>query len=401
MGGIPIMMHHLSNALVECNVEVLVAPPPLDGDAEFTQKYRIASGSRKDWERGQWLLRPFREARYRRQISRLIEDFVPDALLLGDQAYTGQYAEAALWAGRHYNIPTGAFCHGLDVLRKLKAPPPKYRLIIRELLGPLSGRSSYQRVQSLLRSADCVFANSTYTAKLVKKLANRGAVVTGCGLADQDWQREMQLTPAFEPELKKQRKIELGLTKDPLVVFIGRLVPRKNVGLMLKAMAEIKSAQLVVIGDGPLKTDLQEQSRSLGINERVTWAGRANEKEKWKILRASDVLCLPATEGSNGDVEGFGIVLLEAAAAATPAVAADSGGMPDVVEDEGTGLLWQGEDPADLAAKLRQLITDAALAKKCVTEARNRIRQEYNWPQVAQKVIQAIQGAIGNERASS
>lgn len=389
IGGVSIMMHHLSNALADRNVDVLLAPPP-DGEVNFQRKYQMAGGIRENWGRGKWYQRPFREARYRRQISSLVESFHPSALLLGDQAYTGQYAEAAVWAGRHYNIPIGAFCHGQDVRKKLMVPASTTRRTIDNILGPIAGRSSHHRVLNLLRSADWIFANSTYTAGLIRKLANRSSVVTGCGLDHIEWQKEIELTPSFDPRLKQYRRKVLGLGERPMISFLGRLVPRKNVGLLLEALTELNNTALVVMGEGPARPALEEKARKKGLEDRVIWLGPVSENRKWEILRASDILCLPATEGENGGVEGFGIVLLEAAAAGTPVVAAASGGMTDVVEDRVTGLLWNNSDSSELAEKLRQLISEPALAQNCVAKARDKIRKDFNWAKIAQNIIQTL-----------
>ena len=392
-GGISIMMHHIANALADRNLDVLVAPPQADGEMPFKYKYQLAKGSWKKWRRGRWYSRLFREHRYRRQLAMLIEEFKPDALLLGDQAYTGQYAEASIWASNHYGIPMGLFCHGKDVCKKLVVLPPRYRELASLIFGPIAGHSPHQRIRKLFRSADVIFANSQYTANLVRSFSDRSAVVTGCGLNEVDWQREAELSPSFDPGLKQARREELGFDSRKMIVFIGRLVTRKNVGILLDVLKEMENVQMAVIGDGPSGPELKAKAGKLNLDDRVTWLGQVDEERKWRVLRASDVLCLPAKEGASGDVEGFGIVLLEAAAAATPVVAAASGGMPEVVEDGESGLLWHhpdNPDTAELTASLNRLLNDRQLAERCVSQARERIREEFNWSKIAKKVIDKL-----------
>jgi glycosyltransferase involved in cell wall biosynthesis len=140
------------------------------------------------------------------------------------------------------------------------------------------------------------------------------------------------------------------------VVYAGRLAPEKCVDDLLRAVALLPGVSLTVVGDGPRRGALVALSRTLGIDDRVTWHGYV----PWgpgllAILRGCAVLCLPSA------TEGLGLVLVEAMSQGLPVVATRVGGIPELVEDGGNGILVGVHRPDELAAALRRLRDDPAL----------------------------------------
>jgi glycosyltransferase involved in cell wall biosynthesis len=159
----------------------------------------------------------------------------------------------------------------------------------------------------------------------------------------------------------------------PVVLFVGRLVYYKGVGVLLDAMTDV-DADLVVIGRGPLEGELRERAVARGIGDRVTWLPPADDAELGAWYRAADVFCLPSVARS----EAYGLVQLEAHLAGTPVVSTSlPTGVPYVNLDGETGLIVEPEDVVGLASALRRLLDDDALRARMGGRARERVLAEF------------------------
>jgi glycosyltransferase involved in cell wall biosynthesis len=169
------------------------------------------------------------------------------------------------------------------------------------------------------------------------------------------------------------------------LLCLGRLVERKGIDTAIEAVAELPGAELVVAG-GPdvseLDADpdvrrLREAARRAGVASRVRFVGRVQPDDAAALMRAADlVISVPW-------YEPFGIVPLEAQACGTPVVSTAVGGMLDTVTDGVTGAHVPARDPRALAARVRQLLTDAGLRRRMGAEASRRVPRRYTWQQVA------------------
>lgn len=161
-------------------------------------------------------------------------------------------------------------------------------------------------------------------------------------------------------DVEAKRK-QLGIPQDSLVVgTVGRLVPVKGQRYLIEAVARLVNVMpnliLLVVGNGPLKKDLEIQVKRLKINARVRFLGLRDDIPE--LLSILDLFVLPSIN------EGMGRALVVAMALGKPVVAARVGGIPDVVIDGQTGLLVQPKDPAALAEAMLKLLKDKPLAKK-------------------------------------
>jgi phosphatidyl-myo-inositol dimannoside synthase len=159
-----------------------------------------------------------------------------------------------------------------------------------------------------------------------------------------------------------------GLAGLPVVVCVSRLVPRKGQDTLLKAwpavQAERRDATLLLVGDGPYRHDLEQLARRLGVSDAVRFTGSVPQAELPAYYDAGDVFAMPCrTRRAGLDVEGLGIVYLEASATGLPVVGGDSGGAPDAVLDGETGYVVPGGDPAMAAQRIAELLTDPDKAK--------------------------------------
>jgi len=178
----------------------------------------------------------------------------------------------------------------------------------------------------------------------------------------------------FRPVDPRPLRRRLGLEGRRIILSAGRLVRRKGVDTLLRACARLPHAlpppALVVAGDGPDRPRLEALARGLQLP--VRFLGRVPDAELPALYSAADLFVLAAREEPDGDVEGFGLVLLEAAACGTPAVACRSGGVPDAVDDGVSGLLVRPDDPAALAAGLGRVLSDDSLRRWLACGARAR-----------------------------
>jgi phosphatidylinositol alpha-mannosyltransferase len=156
-------------------------------------------------------------------------------------------------------------------------------------------------------------------------------------------------------EVERFAKATPWPTEGPTILFLGRHEPRKGLAVLLEAMAELPpDLHLWVASDGPETTRLRAATAD---DPRVEWLGRLGDEEKARRLRAADVFCAPSLHG-----ESFGVVLLEAMAAATPIVASDLPGYRNVARPGVEALLVPPGDASALAAALREVLTSAPCA---------------------------------------
>jgi len=174
------------------------------------------------------------------------------------------------------------------------------------------------------------------------------------------------------------------------IIFVGRLVERKGVAYLLRAFAQVKDKiphRLVIIGDGPERAGLQEQAQDLDLGDRVIFTGRISDQELYEQYNQCSFIVLPAVYDAKGDIEGLGVVLLEAMSYAKPAIASDAGGITDIVADGDNGLLVPpGHVPA-LAQAIEQLATNRALRKQMGRRAKQVVDEKFSWDKITHQLV--------------
>ncbi len=144
-------------------------------------------------------------------------------------------------------------------------------------------------------------------------------------------------------------------TDPPVLLCVGRLTRQKGFDLAISALATVRDrfprARLVIAGDGPERPSLEEQANRVGQAQAVHFAGWVAPSRVPEVIRDSSVVLVPSREG-----EAFGLVALQAAQMGRPVVAARVGGLPEVVADGETGLLFEPEDPSDMARAIMRLL---------------------------------------------
>jgi phosphatidylinositol alpha-1,6-mannosyltransferase len=239
-----------------------------------------------------------------------------------------------------------------------------------------------------IRRCDRVISNSRYTASLAEdKGARSGSIeVIPPGVNAE--------SIAMDRDGKEKEAI--GLDGNKVILYAGRLARRKGVKEFLvycfpHIVAEIPETCFVIVGENPLESmihredvlgEIRQCVRETRLQDRVRLVGWLSDKELNKFYRAADMLVLPAVAMTT-DVEGFGIVIIEAAAAGTPCVASRVGGIPDAVEDGKAGILVEPGNYEMMSRAVVTLLRDDALRRTMGAYAQQRAQEKFDWSKIA------------------
>ncbi|WEV28273.1 glycosyltransferase family 4 protein [Streptomyces sp. 71268] len=213
--------------------------------------------------------------------------------------------------------------------------------------------------------------------------------------------RMVQLPPgvdekAFHPGSGGDEiRARLGLTDRPVVVCVSRLVPRKGQDTLILALPRILSrvpdAVLLIVGGGPYRGDLERLARQTGVSDSVRFTGPVPGAELPAHYGAGDVFAMPCRTRRGGlDVEGLGIVYLEASATGLPVVAGDSGGAPDAVLDGETGWVVRGGSVEESADRIIALLGDPELRQRMGERGRAWVEERWRWDLLAQRLTELL-----------
>ncbi len=189
-----------------------------------------------------------------------------------------------------------------------------------------------------------------------------------------------------------------AMDNEKIILFMGRLVYEKGIQTLIAAMPKIldhyHDAKLVICGKGGMMDELRNQVNFLGLNEKVYFTGYVAAKDVPKMYKCADVAVFPST------YEPFGIVALEAMLSGTPVVTSDIGGLNEIVDHAVNGMKSYAGNANSLADSILTLLFDQKLADTCVKNAKAKVKNEYNWPKIAQDTYFTYEKAIVETQAS-
>jgi len=254
---------------------------------------------------------------------------------------------------------------------------------------------SPSRLQSRLNRwafarAAIVICVSGYTASrlLDARIRPRRLVIIPNGAEDRRFRPD--------PEAGRRFRASHGLEGIPLVLTVGNVTERKGQDVVVRALAErpdVAAAHYLVVGLPTRAAAIQELAEELGVAERVHLVGRLDATELAAAYNAADVFAMTSRRVVAGDVEGYGIAVVEAALCGKPSVVSGDSGLAEAVEDGATGLVVPQEDARATADALATLLADTDLCKRTGGAALRRAREELTWPALAERYADLLRNA--------
>ncbi|GAB90427.1 glycosyltransferase family 4 protein [Gordonia rhizosphera] len=204
-------------------------------------------------------------------------------------------------------------------------------------------------------------------------------------------------TDRFRPDPQARQRIRdrLGLGGRPTILCLSRLVPRKGQDTLIRALPlirrEVGDVVLIVVGGGPYAESLHRLAEQTGMGKHVVFTGSVPASELPAYHNVADVFAMPArTRGRGLDVEGLGIVYLEASATGVPVVAGASGGAPETVVEGVTGTVVDGTDIDAVALAITAILADPAAAAEMGARGREHAVQSWQWRAMAARLRQLL-----------
>ena len=311
--------------------------------------------------------------------------------------------------------------YGVRVIRdrsKILLPTPRVALQLRGIIkkegittaafgaaAPLGLLSASMKRAGVLRTVALTHGHEVWWAKvfpfnlLLRRIGSTVDVLTYLGeftrkaiskaLSARAQSAMVKIAPGidvehFIPTDASPLRESLGLTDKKVIVSVGRLVHRKGQDHLIEAMPEILKnvprAHLLLVGEGPYREHLQNLVHQLKLESSVTFIGRIQYQDLPMYICVGDIFAMPSRSRLMGlEVEGLGIVYLEASSCGLPVLAGDSGGAPDAVIQNETGLVVSGTDNKEIASAAVALLTNLEASQKMGTVGRQWIVDNWRW----------------------
>ncbi|MET9491578.1 glycosyltransferase family 4 protein [Nocardia sp. NPDC006630] len=198
-----------------------------------------------------------------------------------------------------------------------------------------------------------------------------------------------------DPAARAELRARYGLGERPTILCLSRLVPRKGQDALIVAMKNIRDridgAVLVIAGGGPYEEKLHALAEALGVSDDVVFTGRVPAAELAAHHTIADVFAMPCrTRGLGLDVEGLGIVFLEASATGVPVVAGNSGGAPETVREGETGRVVDGRSTDSIADAIVDILSDPDAAARMGAAGRAWVQQQWRWDRMGARLRELL-----------
>jgi len=242
-------------------------------------------------------------------------------------------------------------------------------------------------IQRALKKANRVICVSRATRNLISEEFREKTRVIPNGVHPGDFRTDREVC-----------RRGLGIT-NPTVLSVCRLVKRKGIDDLIriskKVMDRVPETRFVIIGKGPEMDNLKTLAREMGMDEKVEFLGRVGENVLKDYLCAADVFVMPSKRIGEGDIEGFGIVFLEASASGTPVVGTRSGGIEDAIEHGKSGFLV--DDGQQLTDALISILSDPAKAREMGEYGLERVMNDFSWENVAGRTMKVYEQLLDSQ----
>ena len=310
---------------------------------------------------------------------------------------------------------------GVEVIRdrsKILLPTPRVALALRKIIrtrgitiaafgaaAPLGLLSASMKRAGVKRSVALTHGHEVWWAKvfpfnlLLRRIGSTVDVLTYLGeftqsaiskaLTSNAQGAMVKIAPGidtdhFAPTDASILRRSLGLEDKKVIVSVGRLVHRKGQDYLIQSMPlilrQVPNSHLLLVGEGPYLDHLQKLVIENDLENSVTFIGRVDYKELPQYLCVGDIFAMPSRSRLKGlEVEGLGIVYLEASSCGLPVLAGNSGGAPDAVKQSETGLVVSGTDEKQIASAAIELINNSDSSKKMGLAGRQWIVNNWRW----------------------
>jgi len=346
---------------------IIVLAPEYDNSLNFDVKqnylvYRRDLLSKKDWLWPKWLPLVFEMYRIVKS-ERIQKIIVTHVLPVGTVAYL-----LKLLLG----VPYIVSMHGLELA--------------------LSKKNKWKKwlVKTILRGADHLIVNSKFTKSLLKNfdenVLKKTTVIYPCPNVSFEPCSEEKLKAFFDKHSLVDKKI---------ILTVGRLIERKGqdkvIAAMPKILEKISGAVYLMVGQGERLNTLKKKVDELGLSNHVKFFTDTLDDELPLCYEAAKLFVMPCRQLSDGDVEGFGIVFLEANVYGKPVIAGKSGGAVEAVEHEVNGLLVDPGNVTEIADAIVRLLENEEEALRLGEVGRKRVAEKFNWETQAEKLSRILE----------
>ncbi len=386
VGGISPHVFGLAHALVRQGVEVHVITCEHPGAAAEAVEdgiylYRVTpAGPGNDFIHWVQLLNDAMLARADTLIAEVLGRNDGDALLLHAHDWLTHFSAAAL---KHkYHLPLVATIHATEYGRNsgISGPTQEY---INSVETQLQNEAWRVVVCTEFMKRECEFAFGTPWDKM-------DVVPNGVDAAK-------FTLPEFTPAEKAEFRARYAAPEEKIIFFVGRMVREKGVQVLIEALPKVRwgyhDAKLLICGGGQ-REHLVNLAAYLGMERHVYFAGFVPDADLMKIYAIIDIACFPSL------YEPFGIVALEAMAAKVPVVVSDAGGLPEVVENDVTGITTYAGSPNSLADGLLRLLHEPETAARLSDAAYARVLTTFNWDTIAAQT-RTVYDRVSSEYSAS
>lgn len=300
-------------------------------------------------------------------ISRIVKKEHIELLVVGQVLPLGTVAYILAY---FLKIPYIVMTHAMDITYPQRFPHKKWLL------------------QLILNSAEHIVTVSEYTRNEIKKLLSGRnqhhvqIIPPGPSITQEKYPQPMSFLAAQQLQQKK------------IILSVGRLVARKGQDRVIEALPEIirqiPEVCYVIAGKGEYLETLKQSVKNCGVERYVYFLADLTNEQLAYLYSICEVFVMASRELENKDVEGFGIVYLEANSFHKPVIAGASGGVRDAVKDGLNGFLVEPENKSMLIKALKLLLTDPSLAKKLGDAGALRVKEQFSWPLQAQRFLHLL-----------
>lgn len=243
-------------------------------------------------------------------------------------------------------------------------------------------KSSFFKFFSVLavKNSDFCTANSSYTKKELKKiLVKKEISIIPMGV-------DLQLFTQKNKNTGLRRKF--GIKKE-FILSVGRLAEKKGIKYLVMAMKDVikefPESKLIIVGDGPERSNLEILTKELSLGKNILFVGKIENKHLPEFYATADLFVGPSIIAESGDTEGLGVVFLEALASGTCVIGSNVGGIPDIIEHNRTGLLVKQKDSAQLSKSIIRLLHNEKLRKNLALNGHRKVKDLYSWDLIGKK----------------